>query len=235
MSLHSLASLVGIAIALTACGGSSSDGGTPKGAAGAGSGGKTSVGSAGMNSSGGANSAGSGGTTSVGSAGKAGDNTAGSPSSSGGSGGACPPTPSCFADLATNCQPDGTCVESSNTPTDLTMPITAAQCYSNGVKVVSTISLDASSAAFKATVSKNGTTCFSEEGSLGGTDTTITIKNASGATVATVTTDANGDAVLSCGGKTYTVPANCDTGMTGMMGTDPTNSGTTCTMGECSP
>jgi len=232
MSLHSLASLVGIAFALTACGGSSSDSGTPNGAAGSGSGGKTSVGSAGMNS-GGMNS--SGGTTSVGSAGKAGDNTAGSQNSSGGSGGACPPTPSCLADLGTDCTPDGTCVESSNMPTDLTMPITDAQCYSNGVKVVSTISLAGSSAAFKATVSKNGTACFSEEGSLGATDAAITIKNASGATVATITTDASGDAVISCGGKTYTVPANCDTGMTGMMGTDPTNSGTTCTMGDCAP
>jgi hypothetical protein len=207
MSLHfvaSISSLVGISSALVACSGSSSSDGN---------GGASGI-TAGTNGM-------SGGAT---------GNAAGTTSTSGGSGGDCPPLPACVADLATSCTSSGTCVEASTQPTDPTMPSTDARSYSNGVKLVTSASFDLSTCAvsFSSTVSKNGSTCFSFSSSDGAT---LAVKDGSDSAVATIASDASGNEVISCGGKTYTAPADCMSLI--MPGADPTNAGTTCAMGTC--
>ncbi len=114
------------------------------------------------------------------------------------------------------------------------MPLTDAVCYENGV--AATFSFDFSTGMVTLTVSKNGDTCFSDEAAFDPTTNTAsaqTIKDGSGKTVATANTDADGNTVYSCGGKTYTVDASCGSTMdpSMMMG------GTTdsCTMGTCAP
>jgi len=114
------------------------------------------------------------------------------------------------------------------------MPYTDAICYDNGVAAL--VSFDFSTGDLTVTVSKNGDTCFSEEAVVDastGAASDLTLKDASGKTVATVASDADGNTVISCGGKTYTLDASCDSTMApGMMmgGTSDM-----CTMGTCVP
>jgi hypothetical protein len=107
-------------------------------------------------------------------------------------------------------------------------------CYSNGVKEVLSFMADATgtSLTFLATVSKSGSTCFTESGSgsLSGTGSTvITVKNAAGATVATITEDNDtGTETATCGGQTYDITGSDGCGMP--MGTTPPED---CTDGTC--
>lgn len=117
-------------------------------------------------------------------------------------------------------------------PTDLTMPLQAAQCYSNGVKAVTMLSF--STGMFSLKVSKDGTPCFSEEGTFTGADSgTITVKDAAGSTVATIVADATGSTVT-CDGQTYTMGADCSPSDS-MMPAPPGTAEDTCTMGTCEP
>ena len=140
----------------------------------------------------------------------------------GGSSGSCN-APSCISSLLTSCQTSGTCVEQTDTTTFATN-----QCYSNGVKVLS--SFDLTSGAATVTYKNGSTTCYSiSVAGLTGT-ATLTVKNASGQTIATGTTDVNTNATtITCtGGQAVTLNAACDA-VTGGSST------TTCTTGTCTP
>lgn len=213
-------------------GGTSTTGGS-SGSDGTATGGTSGKGGSSNTSGGTTSSGGSGDATggSSGSSGKGGSSGSSGTGGSSGSSGNCT-VPACLADLTADCTPTGACVEQQSDATDFSMPFTDAICYDNGVAAL--VSLDFATGNLVVTVSKNGDTCFSEEAVVdtsSGTASDLTVKDASGKTVATVSNDADGNSVISCGGKTYTVDASCDSTMAGMMG------GTTdsCTMGTCTP
>ncbi|MEO8213793.1 MAG: hypothetical protein ABI560_11400 [Myxococcales bacterium] len=162
--------------------------------------------------------------------------TTGSGGSLGGGGatGACANVPPCLANLATSCMPSGTCVQQTTTNAT-TGSSSINSCYSNGVKEAFTtmINIATMSATFLGTVSKSGSTCFTESADLpltgAGDNTTFTIKNAAGATVATITVNSTTDTqTLTCGGQTYDITNLGDCGMP--MGTTPSDN---CTDGAC--
>jgi len=152
----------------------------------------------------------------------------------GGASGACSNLPPCLTFIG-NCAPSGTCVMQT-TGTVLTGSQTINTCYSNGVKSsdVTAIDLTTGSVTGTATYSKSGVTCFTETVSISGAggagaaaNETATIKNGTGATVATLTPNADGTVTVNCtGGSSYVVTDN-----TCM----PSGSGTTsdCTDGVC--
>ena len=150
-------------------------------------------------------------------------NDGGSSSSAndGGGTGACN-YPSCVASLVASCAPSGTCTEQTDSATYATN-----DCYSNGVNVLT--SIDSTSGTATVTYKKGTSTCYSiEVAGLSGTST-VTIKNASGAAVATGTQDSNtGVTTVVCpGGQPVTLNSDCETVASG--GT------TTCTTGTCTP
>jgi len=133
--------------------------------------------------------------------------------------------PSCVASLAATCAPSGTCVEQSDATTFATN-----DCYSNGVKVLTTLNLTSGSAVV--TYKNGSTTCYSiEAASTNGTTFTLTVKNAAGATIATGTEDDSGTtpvATVTCtGGQAVTLNSACDT--------SGTSSSASCTTGTCAP
>jgi hypothetical protein len=146
----------------------------------------------------------------------------------GGSSGSCNP-PACILSLfnlvTSSCAPAGTCVtQAAGTG--------FATCYSNGVKVFTGQSTEGGS--IRQTKS-DGTDCFTEtflttflDG--GGAIFNLTYKNASGATIATGTSDSDGKFILNCEGQSFD-PASCPSdggsGGGGMGGT------MTCTLGTC--
>ena len=131
--------------------------------------------------------------------------------------------PSCLASLPTTCKPSGTCVEQTTTTG-------TNDCYSNGVKVISTIDLS----TFNSTETyKNGsTTCYSLTlmGLMTGTPT-FTLKTALGATIGTGTANLATNAfTFACTGQSSVViDPSCDT--SSFAG----SSGGSCTTGTCSP
>jgi hypothetical protein len=141
----------------------------------------------------------------------------------GGGSNSCGDTPACVANLFSGCMTSGTCVSQ----TDLTT-FSSNTCYSNGTKSMTTFDLATGNAMLRI-VKSNGTTCLTVnvvQDSSG--NSTGTIKNAAGTTVATETDiiDPDGGAemvTISCGGQTYHVT---DPGSCGM-------SSTTCTDGTC--
>ena len=142
----------------------------------------------------------------------------------GGASGSCN-YPSCLANLATSCQPSGTCVEQTDTTT-----FASNVCYSNGVKVITALNLTSGSATI--TFKKGSTTCYTFEAGVSATGTeALTIKNASGAVIATGTSDTTGSATtITCtGGAPVTLNASCQ---------DATGTGSStssCTTGICTP
>jgi hypothetical protein len=213
-ALTSFSFALALGVGLGACGSSSN--GSPGGGAGT----NGSVG--GNHGSGGAGGAvaGSGGTT--GGGGTTGAST-------------CPP---CLVTLVANCIPSGTCTEQSS-PSSATGVTTDNICYSNGVKDAVTDTVDATSGTitFNATITKSGATCFTEDGSFdfgagggsGSTSISFTIKNASGAVVATLTEDtATGVTTVSCGGQSYPLDNSCGMTMPSTGGSGG-SSGTSCT------
>jgi len=132
--------------------------------------------------------------------------------------------PSCVASLATTCTPSGTCTSQTDATT-----FSSNTCYSNGVKVLTTLDLTAQT---EVVTYKNGSSvCYSFNVSGDATGaTTFTLKNGSGQTIATGATDANNNFTITCpGGQPVTIDPNCDS---------PAPSGTpatSCTVGTCSP
>jgi hypothetical protein len=170
------ASLVAFALACTL-------GGTPTGGSSGGTptGGHSGGGTAGTTPTGGHSGGASGTTPMGGSSGGA----SGTTPTGGGNGSATCSLPSCLNYLATDCAESGTCT----TQTDLSTE-SYNTCYTNGVKEI--VVHDVLTDNRTMTVKKNGATCFSTE--FNGNDVYtvmgfITVKDASGTTVATVKYD----------------------------------------------
>ena len=140
----------------------------------------------------------------------------------GGSSGTCK-YPSCIASLGTTCDPSGACVEQTDATTGA-----SNTCYSNGVKVMTTFNL--TSGAGVSTIKNASGTCYTMNLAFSptGSSTTLTIKNASGQTVATgtvVVAGATSTTTITCtGGQPVTLDPSCDTGMN-----------STCATGTCTP
>ncbi|MFZ5892407.1 MAG: glycoside hydrolase family 2 TIM barrel-domain containing protein [Myxococcota bacterium] len=139
----------------------------------------------------------SGGT---GPSGSGGSNTAGN--ASGGANAAC--LPSCLSALAASCAPNGACTYQENAETG-----DKSVTYANGVKQVSVLKISDYSTAL--TVSNSGATCFTSayignDFFNGAGD--LTVKNASGAAVATIRMDSTSSYyIVTCTGSP---PVNVD-------------------------
>lgn len=195
-------------------GGSGGTGTAPKG----GSGGGTSAAATG-GSSGGTSTAAtggsSGGTTAVGSSG-------------GGTGASSCVLPSCLKNLGTGCVESGSCATQTNLETG-----SWNTCYDNGVKeiVVNDVNTDDKTL----TVKNGSSTCFST--AFNGNDVytcmgAITVKDASGATVASVALDCSGAfyTVTCTGGQAVALDPSCQTAwpVSALMGSG-------CEEGGCTP
>lgn len=133
--------------------------------------------------------------------------------------------PPCLADLMNSCVPSGACVEQTSAS-----GMGSNICYANGVKMLT--SFDLSTFAISVTAKKGSTTCWSMAANA--TSTAMPVKNGSGATVATLTTDDAGNSVVTCtGGTAVTLNADCDG--TGLSANGDTGSGDNCTTGTCNP
>jgi hypothetical protein len=199
-----------------------SGGGTGKGGSsgGAGTGGKGGSGGA-TNESGG----GAGGT----SAGGSGGNSGTTPACVCQSG--CV-LPSCLKNFGADCAPSGTCTAQSD-------PDTGDKnfCYGNGVKKITVLDITDYSTAL--TVTKSGTTCFTT--AYVGNDFfnsagDLTVKDASGTTVATLSMDLDTSThyIVTCpGADPVTVDDSCQT--TWPLSGFTERSDGTCTDGTCAP
>jgi len=137
----------------------------------------------------------------------------------GGQGGGCN-YPSCLASLAATCTPSGTCVAQ----TDLTTGMSSV-CYSNGVKVVS--SIDQAAQSIVLTFKNGSSICYSYV--LGGSSAG-SIRDASGQVIATVELDAAGAVSVTCtGGQPTALNSSCD--VNAFSGA----TGSSCTVGACTP
>jgi hypothetical protein len=130
----------------------------------------------------------------------------------------------CLTTLTANCVPMGTCQSQSTiVPTPMTN-----QCYSNGVKISSTINISGGGGNLAATYSKMGMVCYSMEVSgSAGSNVTLTYKNPAGTVVATATYDnTTMKTTLTCTGSAMTYDlssaacANIPQGQMGMGGGD---------------
>lgn len=201
-----------------ACGSSSSSGtggttGSLGGGIGTGTGGTTGAAGGHVGSAGGGTGTGAGGTTVSGS---------------------CSSVPSCLQAF-TSCLPSGTCMTQMS-GSAVSGAFMYNICYSNGVKESTTETFDQTTNAVSlvATISKNGSTCFTEtysDSGAGGASGSgvITIKNAAGTTVATLMDSSDGSGTLvTCPGQApVLLPDGCNM---------PTGSMTTtgdCTTGVC--
>ena len=135
--------------------------------------------------------------------------------------------------ISGSCLPSGSCVEQSDATTGATNI-----CYANGVKELSAVSISGTSISDVVTVKNGSTTCYSMTldmaSALSGGPITMTIKNASGATVGTMAIDSTtGQATVTCTGAAPVVlGSNCSGGL------DPTGTttgSTACTTGPCTP
>ena len=136
----------------------------------------------------------------------------------GGTGGACNASPCSLAlyNLVQSCAPSGACTFQIGS----TM---IATCYANGVKVFTSIA-DNSVRLTK----PDGTTCLTETVVPSASDPTtfeITYKDASGATLATGTSNSSG-IVLTCDGQSFD-PTTCPSGSGGAGGSP------SCVQGTC--
>jgi hypothetical protein len=164
-------------------------------------------------SSGGATGGSSGGATATGGSG-------------GGTGtGACV-LPSCLKNLGADCVETGACT----TQTDLATG-SSNTCYANGVKEINIHDVDTDNRSL--TVKKGSSTCFST--AFNGNDVyvgmgSVTVKDASGATVASVRLDDTDDLfkVTCTGGQEVSLDKSCKSvwPISGLMGTSCSNEGT---------
>jgi hypothetical protein len=130
----------------------------------------------------------------------------------------------------------GTCMQQST----LALPPVVNQCYSNGVKISTSITISGGGGSIVSTYSKMGNVCYSAEVASAGTgqNATITYKNAAGTTVATGNyTAATMKFTVTCtGGMTYDLSsaacANVPRGTTAPGGGGDAGAGS-CPMGSC--
>ena len=174
-----------------------------------------------------------GGSTTPASGGAGGSNT--TATSGGGSGGGTGPSscilPSCLQNFGTTCVFSGTCIAEYNSSTGDTNV-----CYANGVKVIPVTDVTGDDSTVM-TVMNGSSACFSTayngNNVMGGSGGIITVKNASGATVADVTLDASGTFfIATCtGGQPVSLDPSCSNEwpVSGLMAP----SGNNCTQGNC--
>ena len=174
-----------------------------------------------------------GGSTTPASGGAGGSNT--TATSGGGSGGGTGPSscilPSCLQNFGTTCVFSGTCIAEYTSSTGDTNV-----CYANGVKVIPVTDVTGDDSTVM-TVMNGSSACFSTayngNNVMGGSGGIITVKNASGATVADVTLDASGTFfIATCtGGQPVSLDPSCSNEwpVSGLMAP----SGNNCTQGNC--
>ena len=132
--------------------------------------------------------------------------------------------------LIEGCQPSGTCVEQEADA----LHTSAALCFSNGVKLLLTTSgSDAGAISTTETFKKGSTVCYSMVISEDSTNTsTIDVTDASGAKVATITTDPTGTESVTCPGQDpVTVDPSCNGALTWVSDAGSLTSG--CSTGTC--
>jgi len=131
--------------------------------------------------------------------------------------------------LIESCQPSGTCVEQTDA-----LYTSSALCFSNGVKLLLTTSGSVASAISTTEAFKRGSTvCYSMVISKDSTNTsTIDVTDASGAKVATITTDPTGTESVTCPGQDpVTVDPSCNGALTWVSDAGSLTSG--CSTGTC--
>ena len=180
-----------------------------------------------------ATNGGAGSGTTIATGGAGGSNT--TATSGGGSGGGTGPSscilPSCLQNFGTTCVFSGTCIAEYTSSTGDTNV-----CYANGVKVIPVTDVTGDDSTVM-TVMNGSSACFSTayngNNVMGGSGGIITVKNASGATVADVTLDASGTFfIATCtGGQPVSLDPSCSNEwpVSGLMAP----SGNNCTQGNC--
>lgn len=139
--------------------------------------------------------------------------------------------PSCYTDLAKDCVPQGTCVQQMDPSASR---LTINMCYANGVKVGSVTDMASlNSMTTKTTFKKGDTVCYTLEAPyvLNATTVTYTMKDAAGATVATIVENENTNTrTITCagGGAPVVGPADCNDSVDG-----GTGSTAACPEGAC--
>ena len=140
--------------------------------------------------------------------------------------------PRCLKNLGADCAPSGTCTVEDH-------PDTGDKnfCYGNGVKKITT--LDVSDYSTALTVTKSGATCFTTAfigDDFFNSEGDLTVKDPSGATVATLAMDPDTSThfIVTCpGADPVTLDDSCKTVWPVSGLTD--QGGATCTDGTCSP
>jgi hypothetical protein len=134
-----------------------------------------------------------------------------------------------LANLVATCQPSGTCTE------QLTSSTAATVCYSNGVKMSISMTTSTSGAPSMAiSVKNNSAACYSmamSETSSG--DMTMTFKNASGTTVATLVGGTTGETVTCPGASPSAIDSSCSTQAATAGSLAGSSSTTNCPQGTC--
>ena len=145
-----------------------------------------------------------------------------------------------IANLMADCLPSGTCVE------QITQSGTTGEagnvCFSNGIKM--SITMGAPSGAsgpvnMSITAKKGTSVCYSWSlamamASGSSASESMTVKNASGATVATLAVDTNGNETITCPGGTPTpIDATCASASTSISTISAAGNSNNCTQGTC--
>jgi hypothetical protein len=215
--------IVGFFAAAMSCGSGGETSTTPT--AGHSGGGTTAAGG-----SGGSSTKAAGGSTGTPAGGSGGSSTTAAGGSSGNGSASCP-LPSCLRDLSPDCAGSGTC----SVLTDLDTG-SANFCFANGV--VEIVVHDVMTDDRTMTAQKNGSTCFST--AYNGNDVysgiaAITVKNASGATVASVRIDDTDNLykVTCTGSQEVTLDQSCSSvwPVSALMA----SIGSSCEEGDCTP
>jgi hypothetical protein len=134
-----------------------------------------------------------------------------------------------LARLVSSCQPSGACTE------QLIGTTAANVCYGNGVKMSATITSSSSDTmSMLVSVKKNNTPCYSVTMNQDATEVmTMTFKNTSGATVATLKAGGTADTTVTCpGGSPSAIDPACNEEYAAA--DTAYGSGTDCTQGSCS-
>jgi hypothetical protein len=131
--------------------------------------------------------------------------------------------PACLKTFGSTCVPSGTCVSQVDMQT-----YTSNTCYSNGVKFITAV--DLTNGAFTLTVKNGSSVCYSMSVTDANTGA-MTLKDASGTAVATISSDTAGNEVVTCTGQQ---PVVLDSSCSNESPVGTTNT-TECTQGTCVP
>jgi hypothetical protein len=136
--------------------------------------------------------------------------------------GPCPEAP-CLTPLFLACMPEGSCsVQGGSSPS----ASFRSACYANGVTVHSSGAYNGSGVTWARTVMRNGSRCYTLDGSEYGSTIAHVFSDSNGSQVATgITNHDTGSFTVTCnGGKSITVNPAC---------MNPTGDGSACASGSC--